>query len=132
MAAALREHPALNRAWVDDGPRLLPVEPIRVGLAVAADDRLVVPTLAEPDREELAELVARTGVVVSEARTGRIAAAHTGPAAVTVSNLGMYGVDWFQAIVDPDQAAILAAGAISRRPAVTDEGIAPSRRSSSS
>jgi pyruvate dehydrogenase E2 component (dihydrolipoamide acetyltransferase) len=123
VAAALREHPALNRTWKDDGPRLRPVEPIRVGLAVAADDRLLVPTLAEPDREPLAALVARTGAVVSEARTGRIAAAYTGTAAVTVSNLGMFGVDWFQAIVDPDQAAILAAGAINRRPVVTAGGI---------
>jgi len=123
VAAALRQHPALNRTWVDDGPRLRPVEPIRVGLAVSADDRLVVPTLAEPDREPLAALVARIGTLVGEARTGRIGAAHTGTAAVTVSNLGMFGVDWFQAIVDPDQAAILAAGAINRRPVVRGEGI---------
>ena len=123
VAAALREHPALNRTWEDDGPRLRPVEPIRVGLAVAADDRLLVPTLAEPDREPLAELVARTGALVSEARTGRIAASYMGTAAVTVSNLGMFGVDWFQAIVDPDQAAILAAGAINRRPVVTAAGV---------
>ena len=123
VAAALREHPALNRTWADDGPRLIPVDPIRVGLAVAADDRLVVPTLADPDREPLAALVARIGALVSETRTGRIGAAYTGTAAVTVSNLGMYGVDWFQAIVDPDQAAILAAGAINRRPVVRGEGI---------
>ena len=64
VGAALREHPALNRTWEDDGPRLAPVEPIRVGLAVAADDRLLVPTLAEPDREPLAALVGRTGALV--------------------------------------------------------------------
>jgi pyruvate dehydrogenase E2 component (dihydrolipoamide acetyltransferase) len=124
VASALRLHPDLNRIWVDEGPRLHTVEPIRVGLAVAAEDRLVVPTVAEPDMEPLEALVRRVRLLVSDARAGRIAAEHAGVAAVTVSNLGMFGVDWFQAIVDPDQAAILAAGAINRRPVVTDDGIA--------
>jgi pyruvate dehydrogenase E2 component (dihydrolipoamide acetyltransferase) len=123
VASALRHHPDLNRIWVDDGPRLRTLEPVRVGLAVSAEDRLLVPTVAEPDREPLEALVARVGAIVGDARAGRIAAEHAGPAAVTVSNLGMLGVDWFQAIVDPDQAAILAAGAINRRPVVTDDGI---------
>jgi pyruvate dehydrogenase E2 component (dihydrolipoamide acetyltransferase) len=123
VAVALRAHPALNRIWVEDGPRLRPVEPIRVGLAVASEDRLVVPTIADPDREPLAALATQIASLVREARGGRIGAAYTGPAAVTVSNLGMFGVDWFQAIVDPDQTAILAAGAITRRPVVTEEGI---------
>jgi pyruvate dehydrogenase E2 component (dihydrolipoamide acetyltransferase) len=124
VASALRRHPDLNRIWVDDGPRLRTIEPIRVGLAVAAEERLVVPTVAEPDLEPLAALVKRVRSLVSDARAGRIAAEHTGPAAVTVSNLGMFGVDWFQAIVDPDQSAVLAAGAINRRPVVTDDGFA--------
>ena len=121
--SALRLHPDLNRIWVDDGPRLRTVEPIRVGLAVAADDRLVVPTLAEPDMEPLAALVARSArSSAMPAQAGSLPRTR-GTAAVTVSNLGMFGVDWFQAIVDPDQAAILAAGAINRRPVVTDDGI---------
>jgi pyruvate dehydrogenase E2 component (dihydrolipoamide acetyltransferase) len=124
VASALRLHPDLNRIWVDEGPRLRTLEPIRVGLAVAADDRLLVPTVAEPDREPLTGLVARVGTLIGDARAGRIAAEHAGPAAITVSNLGMFGVDWFQAIVDPDQAAILAAGTIKRRAVVTDDGIA--------
>jgi len=124
VASALRLHPDLNRIWVDEGPRLRTLEPIRVGLAVAAEDRLLVPTVAEPDREPLAALVTRVSALISDARAGRIAAEHTGAAAVTVSNLGMFGVDWFQAIVDPDQAAILAAGAINRRAVVTGDGIA--------
>jgi pyruvate dehydrogenase E2 component (dihydrolipoamide acetyltransferase) len=123
VGAALRLHPELNRVWVDDGPRLWTIEPIRVGLAVAVEDRLLVPSLADPDRGTLAALVRRVEALVGDARGGRIAAEHSGAAAVTVSNLGMFGVDWFQAIVDPDQAAILAAGAVKRSPVVTDEGI---------
>jgi pyruvate dehydrogenase E2 component (dihydrolipoyllysine-residue acetyltransferase) len=124
VASALRLHPDLNRIWLDEGPRLRALEPIRVGLAVAAEDRLLVPTVPEPDREPLAALVTRVNGLINDARAGRIAAEHTGAAAVTVSNLGMFGVDWFQAIVDPDQAAILAAGTINRRAVVTDDGIA--------
>ncbi len=123
VASALRLHPDLNRVWVEDGPHLRRVEPIRVGLAVAAEHRLVVPTVAEPDLAPLEALVAGVRALVGDARAGRIAADHAGLAAVTVSNLGMYGLDWFQAIVDPDQAAVLAAGTIQRRPVVTDEGI---------
>jgi pyruvate dehydrogenase E2 component (dihydrolipoamide acetyltransferase) len=123
VAAALRLHPALNRVWVEDGPRLRTLEPIRVGLAVAADDRLLVPTLTEPDQEPLAALVPRMRTLIEDARAGRISADNTGPAAITVSNLGMFGVDWFQAIVDPEQAAILAAGAIGRRPLVVGDQI---------
>ena len=61
---------------------------------------------------------------LNDARAGQIAAEHAGLAAVTVSNLGMFGVDWFRAIVDPDQAAVLAAGAINRRPVSPSNGIA--------
>jgi len=124
VGAALRLHPELNRVWVDDGPRLRTIEPIRVGLAVAAEGRLLVPSLADPDTGPLAALVPRVEALVGDARGGRIAAEHAGAAAVTVSNLGMFGIDWFQAIVDPDQAAILAAGAVKRSPVVTDDGIA--------
>jgi pyruvate dehydrogenase E2 component (dihydrolipoamide acetyltransferase) len=62
--------------------------------------------------------------VIGDARDGRIGGDHSGPAALTISNLGMFGVDWFQAIVDPDQAAILAAGTIARRVVPTENGLA--------
>jgi pyruvate dehydrogenase E2 component (dihydrolipoamide acetyltransferase) len=124
VAAALRLQPSLNSVWVEEGPRLQPIEPIRVGLAVAAGDRLVVPTVVEPDAMPLDRLIDTVRALVDEARSGRISSEHIGPAAVTVSNLGMFGVDWFQAIVDPDQTAVLAAGRIAERPHVTAGGIA--------
>jgi pyruvate dehydrogenase E2 component (dihydrolipoamide acetyltransferase) len=121
--SALRSHPDLNRVWSAKGPALRSIEPLSVGLAVAADDRLLVPTLADPDALSLEALVAAVREVVAEARSGRIGALRQGPAAITVSNLGMFGVDWFQAIVDPDQSSILAAGALTERAVVTPGGI---------
>jgi pyruvate dehydrogenase E2 component (dihydrolipoamide acetyltransferase) len=111
-AVALREHPEVNRLWVADGPRWRQLERTDVGLAVAGDDTLLVPTITEPDRVDLALLVEQTGEAERLARAGRLTG---GPAAITLSNLGMFGVDRFAAIVDPEQTAILAVGAVSER-----------------
>jgi len=123
-AAALRAMPHVNRVWLDDGPRFLLLAHCHVGLAIAADDNLIVATIPEPDRLGLKELAATTRRAVDEGRRGRLSAVFTAPAAMTLSNLGMFGVDRFEAIVDPDQTAILAAGRAVERPAVTADGIA--------
>src|SRR3984885_5222466 len=124
VAAALRAMPHVNRVWLDDGPRFLLLEHCHVGLAIAADDNLIVATIPEPDRLGLEEIAATTRRAVDEGRRGRLPAVFTAPAAVTLSNLGMFGVDRFEAIVDPDQTAILAVGRAVERPAVTADGIA--------
>jgi pyruvate dehydrogenase E2 component (dihydrolipoamide acetyltransferase) len=123
-AGALRAMPDVNRVWLDDGPRFLRLAHCHVGLAIAADDNLIVATIPEPDRLGLEELALTTRRAVDEGRRGRLSAAFTAPAAMTVSNLGMFGVDRFEAIVDPDQTAILAVGRAVERPAVTADGIA--------
>jgi pyruvate dehydrogenase E2 component (dihydrolipoamide acetyltransferase) len=123
-AAALRAMPHVNRVWLDDGPRLLRLAHCHVGLAIAADDNLIVATIPEPDQLGLEELALTTRRAVDEGRRGRLSAVFTAPAAMTVSNLGMFGVDRFEAIVDPDQTAILAVGRAVERPAVTADGIA--------
>ena len=107
--AALRAHPAMNRLWVPEGPRVRQLGPSDVGLAVAGEDLLLVATVAEPDLLGLGELVALTERVEAQAREGKVAG---GPVAITISNLGMFGVDRFSALVDPDQTAILAVGAV--------------------
>ncbi|MGH3271137.1 MAG: dihydrolipoamide acetyltransferase family protein [Trebonia sp.] len=123
-SAALRAVPHLNRVWLDDGPRFLLPAHCHVGLAIAADDNLIVASIPEPDRLGLEELAVTTRRAVAEGRRGRLSAAFTAPVAVTLSNLGMFGVDRFEAIVDPDQTAILAVGRVVERPAVTADGIA--------
>jgi pyruvate dehydrogenase E2 component (dihydrolipoamide acetyltransferase) len=123
-AAALRAMPHVNRIWRDDGPRFLRLAHCHVGLAIAADDNLIVATIPEPDRLGLEELALTMRRAVDEGRRGRLSAVFTAPAAMTLSNLGMFGVDRFEAIVDPDQTAILAVGRAVERPAVTADGIA--------
>jgi pyruvate dehydrogenase E2 component (dihydrolipoamide acetyltransferase) len=116
-AQSLREHPELNRVWVTDGPRLHELERADVGLAVAGEDTLLVQTIPEPDAVGLSALVELTERAERLAREGKVTG---GPVAITVSNLGMLGVDRFSAIVDPDQTAILAVGAVTERVAATD------------
>ena len=111
-AHALREHPGLNRVWVSDGPRLRALERADVGLAVAGDETLLVQTISEPDAVELPALVELTERAQRLAQEGKVTG---GPVAITVSNLGMLGLDRFSAIVDPDQTAILAVGAVTER-----------------
>jgi pyruvate dehydrogenase E2 component (dihydrolipoamide acetyltransferase) len=123
VAGALREFPQLDRVWVEDGPRYRRLGRGDVGLAIAVDGNLVVATVPAPDRLSLEELAQTTRLAVDQARAGRLGAAFVGPVAVTVSNLGMFGVDHFEAVVDPDQTAVLAVGQVKQRPVVTEEGI---------
>ncbi|HSG13672.1 MAG TPA: dihydrolipoamide acetyltransferase family protein [Gaiellaceae bacterium] len=123
VATALRSHPEMNVVWIDEGPRRRSLERPDVGLAVAGDDALLVVTIGEPDRLSLAELVEQSDLAAAEARSGRLSERFGGRAALTLSNLGMVGVDRFTAIVDPDQTAILAAGAVVERPGATAAGV---------
>ncbi len=116
-AGALRELPELNRLWVVSGPRLRQLERADVGLAVGDDDAVLVTTIAEPDLLALPDLVALTQEAEKRAREGKVTAR---PVAITVSNLGMFGADRFAAIVDPDQTAILAVGAVAERVRAVD------------
>jgi pyruvate dehydrogenase E2 component (dihydrolipoamide acetyltransferase) len=111
-AAALRDHPAVNRLWVDEGPRLRQLEGADIGLAVAGDDSLLVTVIAAPDQLDLAALVEAAAGAEARAREGKVSG---GAVALTLSNLGMFGVDRFEAIVDPGQTAILAVGAVRDR-----------------
>jgi pyruvate dehydrogenase E2 component (dihydrolipoamide acetyltransferase) len=116
-AHALRAYPALNRLWVSDGPLLRELEQVDVGLAVAGEDTLLVQTISEPDAVDLSALVRLTEHAEQLAGAGKTIG---GPVAITVSNLGMLGVDRFSAIVDPDQTAILAVGAVTERVSAAD------------
>jgi pyruvate dehydrogenase E2 component (dihydrolipoyllysine-residue acetyltransferase) len=116
IARSLREHPEMNRLWIDEGPRLRRLERADVGLAVAGDDTLLVVTIPEPDLLSLPQLAREAGRAALAARDGVVPAENRGPSAITLSNLGMAGVDRFTALIDPDQTAILAAGRIVERP----------------
>jgi pyruvate dehydrogenase E2 component (dihydrolipoamide acetyltransferase) len=117
-ALALRAHPRVNGSYGDEA--FILHEQINVGFAVAAPDSLLVPVVTDADRRPVTEIAAVTRALAAKAREGRIAPAEVSGATFTVSNLGMFGVDRFTAIINTPQAAILAVGAATERAVVRD------------
>jgi pyruvate dehydrogenase E2 component (dihydrolipoamide acetyltransferase) len=112
-AAALARHPQANAAWADGSIRLN--DEVNVGIAVAVEDGLVVPVIHGADRLGVGEIAARREDVVTRAREGALRPEDVDRGTFTISNLGMYGVDAFNAVVNAPQAAILAVGRIVER-----------------
>ncbi|HEY1356172.1 MAG TPA: dihydrolipoamide acetyltransferase family protein [Solirubrobacterales bacterium] len=112
-ALALREHPRANGAYRDGRFELY--SRVNVGIAVAARDSLVVPTVFDADRKGLRQIAADSRGLAERVRDGSITPPELSGATFTVSNLGMYGIDSFSAVINPPQAAILAVGAIAER-----------------
>lgn len=112
-AAALRQFPRLNASWIDENIVLNPE--INIGLAVAVDDGLLVPVIHHADELNLTQLAARRSELVARAKSGKLHLDDLTGGTFTISNLGMYGVDAFNAIVNPPQAAILAVSRIADR-----------------
>jgi pyruvate dehydrogenase E2 component (dihydrolipoamide acetyltransferase) len=109
-ADALARHPALNRSWADG--RLVQHAGIGIGLAVALEDGLVVPVIHDADTLGIAEIAARREAIVNRARERRLEPGDVQGGTFTISNLGMYDVDAFTAIINSPQAAIVAVGRI--------------------
>jgi pyruvate dehydrogenase E2 component (dihydrolipoamide acetyltransferase) len=125
-ARALAEHPNANAAYIDG--RLERFERVNVGIAVAMPDALVVPTIADADRRSLGDIARTARQLVARVRDGSITPGELSGATFTVSNLGMHGIDFFTAVINPPQAAILAVGAVKPR-AVVHSGELVARRS---
>jgi pyruvate dehydrogenase E2 component (dihydrolipoamide acetyltransferase) len=117
-AEALRRHPRVNATW--DAGALSVAESVNVGIAVATDDAVVVPVIRDADTLALAAICVRRGELAEAARSGRLRPDDLQGGTFTISNLGMFGVDAFQAIVNAPQAAILAVGRILERPAAVN------------
>jgi pyruvate dehydrogenase E2 component (dihydrolipoamide acetyltransferase) len=117
-ALALREHPLANGSYRDGRFELY--SRVNVGVAVAARDALVVPTVFDADKKGLREIAADSRRLAGRVRDGSITPPELSGGTFTVSNLGMYGVSNFSAVINAPQAAILAVGAIAERPVVRD------------
>jgi pyruvate dehydrogenase E2 component (dihydrolipoamide acetyltransferase) len=117
-ALALREHPAANGSYRDGRTQLY--SRVNVGVAVAAEGALVVPTVFDADEKSLGEIARETHTLAERVRTGTITPPELGGGTFTVSNLGMYGVTSFTAIINPPQAGILSVGALTPRAVVRD------------
>ncbi len=115
-ALALREFPRANASYRDGNFELH--SRINVGVAVATEDALVVPTVFDADTKSLGEIARETRALAERVRAATITPPELGGGTFTVSNLGMFGVTRFTAIINPPQAAILSVGALEPRPVV--------------
>jgi pyruvate dehydrogenase E2 component (dihydrolipoamide acetyltransferase) len=119
-ALALREHPAFNSSFVNG--RSERHGRVNVGIAVATEDALLVPAVVDADSKSLAVIAAEARALVTRAHARRLSPEELGASTFTVSNLGMFGVRSFTAVINPPQVAILAVGSVTRSPVETAEG----------
>jgi pyruvate dehydrogenase E2 component (dihydrolipoamide acetyltransferase) len=123
LALAIAEHPAVNSFWSNGEIRKN--SGISLGVAVAVDDGLLVPVVRDAHAGSLSGIAGQRAALVEKARAGKLTPGDFGGASATLSNLGMYGVDQFQAILNPPESLIVATGrirdrivAVNRAPAV--------------
>ena len=109
-ARALERHPEVNAVWDGDMPKR--IDEVNVGIAVAVDDGLIVPVVHRANELDVIDVARRRGDVVERARSGTLLPDDVSGGTFTLSNLGMFGIDSFTAIVNGPQAAILAIGRV--------------------
>ena len=117
-ARVLEKHPAMNSSWTSEGVRLN--AEVNISLAIAVTEGVVAAVIHKPNTLELGEIAALRHGLAERARTGRLHPSDITGGTFTISNLGMYKVDSFTAIITPPQAAVLAVGAIADRVVAVD------------
>ena len=113
VARVLAKHPRMNASWAGEGVRVN--ADVNMGLAMAVDEGVVAPVIHQADKAELGAIAVQRRDLTERARSGKLRPADIAGGTFTVSNLGMFGVDAFSAIITPPQAAILAVGRIADR-----------------
>ena len=117
-AVTLRTHLDVNSSW--GGDHLVRHSHVNIGCAVASDNGLLVPVIRDADRKSLTEIAVEAHALVERARAGKLAPDELTGSTFTISNLGMYGIDHFTAIINPPEAAVLAVGAVQQEAVVRD------------
>jgi pyruvate dehydrogenase E2 component (dihydrolipoamide acetyltransferase) len=113
VAAALREHPRLNASWQEGA--IIQHDEIHIGLAVATQEGLVVPVIHQADKLSMQQIAQARKDLSTKAQASKLRLQDISDGTFTISNLGMYGVDAFNAVINQPQAAILAVGRIAER-----------------
>jgi pyruvate dehydrogenase E2 component (dihydrolipoamide acetyltransferase) len=116
VARALRDHPEVNASWSDK--EIVRHGRIDIGIAVAIDEGLITPVLRNTDRMTVTEIAEKTRELAGRARQMKLDPSEYTGGTFTISNLGMFGIEHFTAIINPPEAAILAVGAIEQEPVV--------------
>ncbi|MDO7876148.1 pyruvate dehydrogenase complex dihydrolipoamide acetyltransferase [Hymenobacter sp. ASUV-10] len=117
-AVALRQHPVVNSSWLGD--RIRQNKVINIGVAVAVDEGLLVPVIRTADQKGLAQIATEVKELAGKAKSKKLQPAEWEGSTFTISNLGMFGIEEFTAIINPPDACILAVGGIKQTPIVKD------------
>ncbi|ALW85732.1 pyruvate dehydrogenase [Hymenobacter sedentarius] len=117
-AVALRQHPVVNSSWLGDKIRQNKL--INIGVAVAVDEGLLVPVIRNADQKGLSQIATEVKELAGKAKSKKLQPAEWEGSTFTISNLGMFGIDEFTAIINPPDACILAVGGIKQTPIVKD------------
>jgi pyruvate dehydrogenase E2 component (dihydrolipoamide acetyltransferase) len=119
VAWALKRHPFLNAGFEDD--QIMLWDEVNIGIATAIDEGLIVPVIHNANQKSIREISQRLRYLTEQARAGALTREEIQDGTFTISNLGMYGIQNFTAIINPPQSAILAVGGIQRKPVVVDD-----------
>ncbi len=125
-AMALRRHPQINSSWKDD--TILEHGDVNVAFAVAIEEGLVTPVIRQTDQKGLAQISAESKELAEKARERKLQPEQMEGSTFTISNLGMFGIEEFTAIINPPNACILAVGAIRDVPVVENGEVVPGKR----
>ena len=123
VAVALKQHPAVNSSWLGDKIRYN--EHVNIGVAVAVEDGLLVPVVRFADGKSLSRISAEVKDFAQRAKAKKLQPSDWEGSTFTISNLGMFGIDEFTAIINPPDACILAIGGISQVPVVKNGAVVP-------
>jgi pyruvate dehydrogenase E2 component (dihydrolipoamide acetyltransferase) len=126
VAQALRLHRECNAWWQGDFVRYF--NDVHIGMAVAVEQGLITPVIRHADRKGLREIAAETRDLSQRARDRKLAPAEYTGSTFSISNLGMFGIDQFTAVINPPEAGILAVGAVTQHPVVHDGAVTSRRR----
>ena len=125
-AAALRRHPDVNSSWLDD--KIRKHGDVNVAVAVAVDEGLMTPVLRHADKKSLSAISEETKELAALARDRKLQPEQMEGSTFTISNLGMFGIEEFTAIINPPNACILAVGAIRDVPVIENGAVVPGKR----
>ncbi len=119
-AVSLRQHPGINASWLGEEGKIRRKKDVNIGVAVAIDEGLVVPVVRYADMKTLSQINAEVRDLATRARNRKLSGEEMQGNTFTISNLGMFGIDNFTAIINPPDSAIMAVGGIIEKPVVRD------------
>jgi len=126
VATALAQHPEVNAHWLGDKIRYF--NRVHVGMAVAIEDGLITPVIFDADQKRMSEISRESRELAKRARERKLKPEEYTGSTFSVSNLGMFGIDQFTAIINPPEVGILAVGALEEKPVVVDGALAHRKR----